>query len=46
MLINGIRPEVIMSMTGHVDFRSFKKYIDVTDQAKFNAMDMWNKNFN
>ncbi len=45
MLINGIRPEVIMSMTGHVDFRSFKKYIDVTDKAKQSAMETWNKTF-
>lgn len=45
-LINGVRPEVIMSMTGHVDFRSFKKYIAITDKARVNAMDIWNKNFN
>ncbi len=44
-LINGVRPEVIMSMTGHVDFRSFKKYIAITDKARVNAMDIWNKNF-
>lgn len=44
-LINGIRPEVIMSMTGHVDFRSFRKYIAVTDKARVNAMDIWDKNF-
>ena len=44
-LINGVRPEVIMSMTGHVDFRSFKKYIAVTDQTRVNAMDLWSKTF-
>ena len=44
-LINGVRPEVIMSMTGHVNFNSFKKYIAITDKARVNAMDMWNKNF-
>jgi integrase len=44
-LINGVRPEVIMSMTGHVDFRSFKKYIAVTDQIRVNAMDLWSKTF-
>jgi integrase len=44
-LINGVRPEVIMSMTGHVDFRSFKKYIAVTDQARVNAMDLWSRTF-
>jgi integrase len=44
-LINGIRPEVIMSMTGHVDFRSFKKYIAVTDPTRINAMDIWSRTF-
>jgi len=44
-LINGVRPEVIMSMTGHVDFRSFKKYIAVTDQVRVNAMDLWSRTF-
>ena len=44
-LINGVRPEVIMSMTGHVDFRSFKKYIAITEQTRVNAMDLWSKTF-
>jgi integrase len=44
-LINGVRPEVIMSMTGHVDFRSFKKYIAITDQTRVNAMELWSKTF-
>lgn len=44
-LINGIRPEVIMSMTGHVDFRSFKKYIAITDTTRVNAMEVWSKTF-
>lgn len=44
-LINGIRPEVIMSMTGHSDFRSFEKYIAVTDKTRMNAMDTWSKTF-
>jgi len=44
-LINGVRPEVIMSMTGHVDFRSFKKYIAITDQTRVNAMDLWSQTF-
>lgn len=44
-LNNGIRPEVIMSMTGHVDFRSFKKYIAITDKTRVNAMDTWSKEF-
>jgi integrase len=44
-LINGVRPEVIMSMTGHVDFRSFKKYIAITDQTRVNAMELWSKVF-
>jgi len=36
---------VIMSMTGHVDFRSFKKYIAITDQTRVNAMELWSKIF-
>jgi integrase len=44
-LINGIRPEVIMSMTGHVDFRSFKKYIAITDTVRVNAMTVWSNTF-
>jgi integrase len=44
-LINGVRPEVIMSMTGHVDFRSFKKYIAITEQTRVNAMDVWSMTF-
>jgi len=44
-LINGVRPEVIMSMTGHVDFRSFKKYIAITEQTRVNAMELWSKTF-
>lgn len=44
-LINGIRPEVIMSMTGHTDFRSFKKYIAITDITRVNAMELWSKTF-
>ncbi len=44
-LINGIRPEIIMSMTGHTDFRSFKKYIAVTETNRINAMDVWSNTF-
>lgn len=44
-LINGARPEVIMSMTGHVDFRSFRTYIAVTDRSRVNAMELWSKTF-
>ncbi|HEX2920671.1 MAG TPA: tyrosine-type recombinase/integrase [Bacteroidales bacterium] len=44
-LVNGIRAEVIMTMTAHVDFRSFQKYIAVTDRARVNAMEIWDKNF-
>ena len=44
-LLLGTRPEVIMSMTGHVDFRSFKKYIAVTDRTRVNAMELWSKTF-
>jgi hypothetical protein len=34
-----------MSMTGHVDFRSFKKYIAITEQTRVNAMDVWSMTF-
>lgn len=44
-LINGVRAEVIMKMTGHSDFRSFEKYIAVTGTDKEDAMDTWSKRF-
>lgn len=33
-LEKGIRPEVVMSITGHKDYRTFKAYIKITDNVK------------
>jgi integrase len=33
-LEKGIRPEVVMSITGHKDYRTFKAYIKITDTVK------------
>jgi integrase len=33
-LEKGIRPEVVMSITGHKDYRTFKAYIKITDKIK------------
>lgn len=33
-LEKGIRPEVVMSITGHKDYRTFKAYIKITDTIK------------
>jgi len=43
-LEKGIRAEVVMAMTGHKSYRTFKKYIKITDrvmQAEMNRV--WNK---
>ena len=43
-LEKGIRAEVVMAMTGHRSYRTFKKYIKITDgvmQAEMNRV--WNK---
>ncbi len=37
-LEKGMSPEVVMSMTGHKDYRTFKKYIKITDKVKQNEM--------
>jgi site-specific recombinase XerD len=43
-LERGMRPEVIMQITGHRDYRSFKKYIKVTDSQKEREMlKAWSK---
>ena len=33
-LERGMRPEVVMSVTGHSSFKTMKKYIALTDQAR------------
>jgi integrase len=39
----GVRPEVVMSITGHHDLRSFRKYIKLTDNVRSNEMkEAWN----
>lgn len=40
----GVRPEVIMSITGHRSFKTMKKYIAITDHSKTEAMEnVWGK---
>ena len=42
-LEKGMRPEVIMSITGHKDYTTFKKYIKLTDNVKLAEMsNVWN----
>ncbi|RYE12277.1 MAG: site-specific integrase, partial [Sphingobacteriaceae bacterium] len=33
-LEKGMRPEIVMSITGHKDYKTFKKYIKITDKVK------------
>jgi integrase len=43
-LEKGMRPETVMSITGHKDYHSFKKYIKLTDKVKLVEMNqIWNK---
>ncbi len=37
-LEKGIRPEVVMSITGHKDYKTFKAYIKITDTVKKEAL--------
>lgn len=37
-LERGMRAEVVMKITGHSDYRTFKKYINLTDKIKKNEM--------
>lgn len=41
-LMLGIQPNIVMKWTGHSDYKSMKPYIDVTDDAKKSAMNMFN----
>lgn len=38
-LEKGMRPEMVMSITGHKDYKTFKKYIKLTDKVKLAEMD-------
>lgn len=33
-----MRPEMVMSITGHKDYKTFKKYIKLTDKVKLAEM--------
>jgi integrase len=37
-LEKGIRPEVVMAITGHKDYKTFKAYIKITDEVKKNEL--------
>jgi site-specific recombinase XerD len=40
----GMRPEVVMSVTGHKGYNSFKRYIKLTSKTKMQEMQqVWNK---
>ena len=42
-LMLGIAPNVVMKWTGHSDYKSMQPYIDIADEAKKTAMDLFNK---
>ena len=37
-LSNGVAPDVVMKFTGHSDYKSMKPYIDITEDAKEDAI--------
>lgn len=41
----GIPPQVVMKWTGHSDYKAMKPYIDVAEDTKANAMDIFDKSF-
>lgn len=45
-LSNGISPDVVMKFTGHNDYKSMKPYIDITDDAKKDAIHKMEVAFN
>ncbi|HZW40429.1 MAG TPA: tyrosine-type recombinase/integrase [Ignavibacteriaceae bacterium] len=46
-LMRGIKAEVIMSISGHQNYKTFKKYIDITSREKENAIkSAWNEEGN
>ena len=38
MLFIGIAPQVVMKFSGHSDYKSMKPYIDITEDAKKDAI--------
>ena len=43
-LEKGIRAEVVMAMTGHKNYKTFKKYIKITDKVMQNEMNrVWSR---
>lgn len=42
-LMMGIAPNVVMKWTGHSDYKAMKPYIDIADEAKKNAMKLFDK---
>jgi len=45
-LENGMRPEVVRSITGHRNLKSFEKYIKVNPEAKKREMNnVWSMDF-
>lgn len=42
-LEKGMRPEIVMKITGHKDYKTFKRYIEITDKVKHQEMmKAWN----
>ena len=44
-LSNGVPPDVVMKFTGHCDYKSMKPYIDITESAKRDAINLMEKAF-
>ena len=40
-LTMGIAPQIVMKWTGHSDYKAMKPYIDIADEAKANAMKLF-----
>ena len=37
-IFDGVPPDVVMKFTGHCDYKSMKPYIDITEDAKKDAI--------
>lgn len=42
-IMMGIDPYIVMKWTGHSDYKTMKPYIDISNEAKAKAMDLFNK---
>ena len=42
-LMMGIAPQIVMKWTGHSDYKAMKPYIDIADEAKAEAMSLFDK---